>query len=513
MTSPLAAPGAPAPNWERRAYILLGLLFVWRLVFIAIAPLDLAPDEAYYWDWSRHPAWGYYSKPPLIAWINMLSSGLLPVSVFSVRLPAAIFSLLSLLAIHGLARRLFSSRTAFWAVAATVAAPGNCALGYVMTIDAPLFCFWSIALYCLWRALEDTPGHLRWWLAAALAAAFGVLAKQMMLVFLLLAPLFLLISREDRRHLSTPGPYVLTVLTLAALLPPLGWNMEHDWITFKHTAHHFESHSEGAFYLLKTSFDFISGQMLLVSPLSCFLLILLAFFLVAGFKLQGRKVRFLLLFSGISLLGFLLLSLRQRVNANWPAVFYPAGMILLAAWGNGEISSDRRFDRWRKLFIPGVLVGALFALLTYSLPFFLETSRLGGSRLDPTGEVKGWRQLALEVEKVRSELKGKEKIFLVAAKRQVVSELAFYLPDRPRVYKFPGPKNGINSQYDLWEQPTDKNGMDGLIVLNEGMSLPDELAGAFVSFRKLKELEIPLGPGGSRHYNLYVGRGLKEWPY
>src|SRR5579871_6762331 len=33
--------------------------------------LDLAPDEAHYWDWSRpeHLDWSYYSKGPLIAYL------------------------------------------------------------------------------------------------------------------------------------------------------------------------------------------------------------------------------------------------------------------------------------------------------------------------------------------------------------------------------------------------------------------------------------------------------------
>jgi hypothetical protein len=31
------------------------------------SPLDLAPDEAHYWDWSRHLDWSYYSKGPLVA--------------------------------------------------------------------------------------------------------------------------------------------------------------------------------------------------------------------------------------------------------------------------------------------------------------------------------------------------------------------------------------------------------------------------------------------------------------
>src|SRR6516162_4147232 len=32
-------------------------------------PLDLAPDEAHYWDWSRHLDWSYYSKGPLVAYL------------------------------------------------------------------------------------------------------------------------------------------------------------------------------------------------------------------------------------------------------------------------------------------------------------------------------------------------------------------------------------------------------------------------------------------------------------
>ena len=44
------------------------LLYVWLH-----CPLDLAPDEAHYWDWSRHLDWSYYSKGPLVAWLIRFS--------------------------------------------------------------------------------------------------------------------------------------------------------------------------------------------------------------------------------------------------------------------------------------------------------------------------------------------------------------------------------------------------------------------------------------------------------
>src|SRR6185295_16168384 len=45
---------------------VLLLALVVRLVVAALVPLH--PDEAYYWEWSRHLAAGYFDHPPAIAW-------------------------------------------------------------------------------------------------------------------------------------------------------------------------------------------------------------------------------------------------------------------------------------------------------------------------------------------------------------------------------------------------------------------------------------------------------------
>src|SRR6266576_1162376 len=43
---------------------------VLRIVYFGwLSPLDLSPDEAHYWDWSRHLDWSYYSKGPLVAYL------------------------------------------------------------------------------------------------------------------------------------------------------------------------------------------------------------------------------------------------------------------------------------------------------------------------------------------------------------------------------------------------------------------------------------------------------------
>jgi hypothetical protein len=47
--------------------LILGALLVIRLLALYFAETDLFFDEAQYWSWSRDLAFGYFSKPPLIA--------------------------------------------------------------------------------------------------------------------------------------------------------------------------------------------------------------------------------------------------------------------------------------------------------------------------------------------------------------------------------------------------------------------------------------------------------------
>lgn len=102
-------------RWNQRFYLLLLSVTLWRALFLFIAPLDLVPDEAYYWDRSRQLAWGYYSKSPMIAWIDALSTGIGGAHAATVRLPAIILGTVGIWALFLLARRLYNPRVAFWA--------------------------------------------------------------------------------------------------------------------------------------------------------------------------------------------------------------------------------------------------------------------------------------------------------------------------------------------------------------------------------------------------------------
>lgn len=111
---------APPPFPATRYAALL--LLAWAVVNLAymgwVCPLDLSPDEAHYWHWSRHLDWSYYSKGPLVAWLIRGSCELCGTSAFAVRLPAALSSTALLAGVFVLARDALRDGRAALAVVA-----------------------------------------------------------------------------------------------------------------------------------------------------------------------------------------------------------------------------------------------------------------------------------------------------------------------------------------------------------------------------------------------------------
>ena len=499
-------------RWNRIFYLMLGLVFIWRVVFLFVSPLDLAPDEAYYWDWGRWPAWGYYSKPPMIAWINAATRTLFGVHDWAVRLPAAIFSSGAILLLFLLARRMFDSRTAFWAGAATLAAPGSSAAGFVMTIDAPLIFFWALALYSSWRIFETKGTPWLWGGLLMLALALGMLSKQMMMIFILCIIIFLSVSAADRFRLKRPMTWAILFLPILSLLPSVLWNHRHLWITFQHTAHHFDSGKGGLLKPLATMFEFIGSQLGVVSPVTFSLLAVGGSAALFTLKRQSRENRYLLIFSVLPLYVFLLLSLRQGINPNWPAAYYPAGMIFLSAWAFGKTSEGDKLLNWKRAFLPGVYIGAVLALIVYVIAFVLGPAGLPLKLNDPTKRMRGWSDFSSIVTDYKDSLPDKDKTFIMATSRQYCAEIAFYGVDNPVTYRWPGVDGIIGTQYEIWSGPEDKKGWNALIVQETRWPLPDELVKCFREVERLKDYEVPISARDKRKFSIYVGRELVSWP-
>ena len=465
-----------------------------RLTFMQQIGLQLTPDEAYYWDWSRHLAWGYYSKPPLVAWLIALSTAKLGISEYAVRIPAVLLGGLYLVFIYYLARRLFDAQMAIWAVLAAAVSLISAVYSFVMTIDPPLLAFWAIALCLGWLAAENQ--SLKGFLFTGVAVGLGLLAKQTMIAFPVLYFVWLAWDRTKQGLLRTPGPYLMALVALVMILPNLIWNAKHDWIMFRHTSTHFQ---EQAFHLTGP-LRFLTEQAGVITPI-IFALMLLVFFIVATRpKLREQSpLLYLFVFSAVPLLLVLPLSFLRKVNANWPAPFYTSAFILVTAlclrakWPGGRERLIRR------LFLLGVLLGMVVNIVAYRLPVMPQ--KFPPKIAAILYKFYGWKEMASKVEALRP--KG---ALIITNRRDFASELAFYLPDHPQTYTFWGGR--VSSQYDLWDGLSRHLGQDAVIV-KRGWPSAKALAACFEEVKPLASWEEKLIGGRVRGVEVLWGRGLR----
>src|SRR5713226_9840134 len=135
MLVSVASPASPSHSWLW-PLLTVGLIFSsagLRIAYLVYhCPLDLAPDEAHYWDWSRHLDWSYYSKGPLVAYlihagcalVGPWSQQLTATDMLAVRLPAVICGGLLLLSLYVLTTQVYGrERLALAVVAVALTSP------------------------------------------------------------------------------------------------------------------------------------------------------------------------------------------------------------------------------------------------------------------------------------------------------------------------------------------------------------------------------------------------------
>ncbi|MBV9734661.1 MAG: glycosyltransferase family 39 protein [Acidisphaera sp.] len=373
---------APELGGGRRAWAaaLLALTLL-RLLIAALLPLS--PDEAYYWVWSRALAPGYLDHPPMVAlWIRA-GTALAGQGAFGVRLFAPLSAAAGSLLLARAAEDLLPGRRAGLTAALLLNATLLFGVGAVtMTPDTPLLFFWTASLSALARLLRT--GNAAWWLAAGAAAGLSLASKYTGVLLLGGVGVWLLVVPGARPWLKRWQCWAGLALALAIFLPTLLWNARHGWVSFvKQGGRGLVWDPAGA---LRHVGELLGGQLGLATPL-VFLLCLAG----VAWTLPRRDPpsRLLAALALVPALVFLEHALGDRVQANWPAVIYPAAAV--AAAGPGR--------PWRRLVLPAAALGAAVTLLVYvqalAAPFALPP------RLDPTLRLAGWPTLAAEVEQAR----------------------------------------------------------------------------------------------------------------
>lgn len=480
----------------------LVLVATMRLIFLAANGLDLLGDESYYWDWSRRPDWCYFSKPPMVAWLIGVFTYLMGDSTFVVRLPAVILGSIFLYYFFCTARLLYGEKTAAFALLVILATPINLLANFLMTIDPPLYCFWIMSLFYLIQGIFEEQKQA-WW-RAGFSTAAAVMSKQVALFIPVMAVVFVFAHPVLRsRYKLQIAYYLLPVFVAISIL--FIWNMQHHWVMFGHSQGHFANH-EGDNLLkhLQHARDFWFYQLLLINPAVFVAVLITGVIALIQFSTLSLQQRFLWLMGPGLLLTILLLSFTRKMQGNWPMPFYFAAILLLLDMWRYE--NRKRFWHW------ALGVGFTMVLLTSTLPLVLGLFNLQKTRWDPTNRFKSWQPVAAQIYDMRYAVQSDlENTFTVAlGHRSIASQLAFYLPDHPKVFRFQ-PSGIIESQYEVWGGPSNYIGKNAFIIGKVPVAqLPVQLTTAFASVRLLGQINDPNRIG--EVFYLYFAEHLNEWP-
>jgi dolichol-phosphate mannosyltransferase len=442
---------------DRRLMQATVLLFCLR--FLTAFLIDLSPQEAYYWNYARHPALSYFDHPPMIAWVINAGQFLLGKSELGVRFGGLLLTLLSTWLLYTLGRVWFSRRAGLWAALLFQLIPLYFVYGVLITPDVPLIFFWLLTLYSISLAVRE--GRNWAWYLAGVALGFCLLSKYS--AVFLLPSTFLLVALDCRyrQWLLRKEPYIALLIAALFFTPVILWNVEHDWVSFGFQVSDRLTHAGN--HPLKSLGEFLLLQLGVTSPaLLAGLLMLPAIPLSAALSERRLKWRFCFLFS-IPILAFLLFfSVHSRIKANWTIPGYLS--LLVAAY------PGYRYLRFNSGARTRLVAGYFLATYFYALPvlyivaIYHLTLTIPG--VPAYSFTTGWKELgeAVDNEAQAFELAGGKKVFLLGLdSHYVAAALSFYSDERREVFS----RNLIGKRalaFEFWPPKIDPVGFNALAV-------------------------------------------------
>jgi hypothetical protein len=458
-------------RWRLLAALLILVAAALHVAYLAYrCPLDLAPDEAHYWDWSRHLDWSYYSKGPLVAWLIRAGCMIFGSGALGVRIPAVVCGSLLLVSLYVLTVQVYGrERLACSVVAIALTLPVIAAGSSLMTIDSPYTCCWGWALVLGYQAaVRRAPWA---WPLAGLAVGVGILAKYTMVVWLPSLGLFLLTSSAHRGLLLRRGFWVACGVAALGCLPIVVWNAQHGWVTVYHVfrlaglmppavavaSRGPSLHWQGPLVYVGTQFALLLGYW--------FVAWAAALWAHRPWKEPDEGRRYLWWMSVPMFALFLAFSLKTKGGEpNWPVTAYVSGLVLLAGWLAHRL---RGLAGWPRRLAFGGLAAAcglglvLTAFVHRSDLAYPLLARLAGPptdeqpyplrRLDPTCRLRGWQTLGTALDEVCGQLRaeGTEPV-LAGTSWALPGEIGFYCAGHPPVYSVGRMLGERRSQYDEW---------------------------------------------------------------
>jgi len=496
-----------APIWRWGRWFLLGFLAL-RLLFWWVTFPN--PDEAYYWLWGQHPGLSYYDHPPFHSWVQGLFATGLGRSTLVLRLPNLLSTALLGWAYWQICRYLYPETGA-----------DRFGLVVLLGLSSPLFfLFLALAWHDHWlitftvlsslyfvrfadayRATGLGSKHDLW--GAALFLGLAGLCKYNA-VFVGLGFLAVILSdRQLRPLLRDRQLYLALALLLLVLSPILGWNLQHDFFSFRFYRDRTAGADQFAINWLQP-LGFLALCGLILGPIHTWAI------WVWGQQWRQRGLAIapqscypalaLWIFS-LSTLAFTSLSLVSVALYYWNILAYPLLFPLLTdVFYRPSRESPVPLTRRRPLVAAQGL--GLFAAAALVFHYtVVPITALGGAADPDSAALYGWDQIAAAV---TTQAAGLDQPLLLTTDYRSASALAYVL-DNPQVMAI----SGRIDQFDFWYDSAALDGRDAVLLGESWHPICPAHLAMFDRVDPPQTLEVRRWGRVLQTYELVTGYGFK----
>lgn len=419
--------------------MFLGLSLLKVLLVLTVQPFG---DEAFYWEESRHLAWGYSDLPPLTAWLIRLGEGVAGHGLWGMRWPFLLLgsALPWLLVLFG--RRAFDARTGWQAGLLCLCLPLAGSLGVMAMPDVPLTLAGAIAMYALLRAMDAN--RLRDWLLLGVALACCWMSHYRAAMYMLAGLLLFLLTARGRAQWRRAGFWLAMIVAALGLVPLLisNWQQHGAGISFQLLQRNpWRFHADALVQPLE--------QAVTCTPLLYACLLWTAWQCWRR-RHQGGPWDVLALMSLTFIVVYFVAGLfadNERFHVHWPLPGYLPLLVALPALLRQEgIRAWRAIAVWGGVFALLLQVAGLIYLGFAAYPNLAKA--VGVMRIVPTAFV-GWRESANAAARQLAE----QPALLVADNFMMAAELDFQFDGKRAIYTLDNPLNvkyGRAPQLAIW---------------------------------------------------------------
>lgn len=400
----------------RLALLTILAVTLWRVVMLYFNTTDLFVDEAQYWFWGQNLDFGYYSKPPMIAWVVRLFNALAGSdSTFWIRLSAPLFHMATALVLMRASRRIAGPEIEPWVGVTFTTLPAVSLSSTLVSTDTIQILFVSIAIWAFFGLNKRASATEALILGISLGLAF--LTKYSVL-FMLPGVAVAMVTLTSAR-VAWRDVIIAAIAGAIVVSPNLLWNLSHDIATVRHTEAiaHWDGGGKdaGILFHLRSGLEFLAAQFGVVGPVIFFAMLWATWRMFRGASSALEKK---LIWLSVPIVALITMqALFAKAYANWAVTAYSAGTIL-AVW----MLKDTKRGLTTSLIINGIP-----AILLPILTVFAGDLKL------PNGELVMKRYVGRSAISLKvADVAGQAHLdTIVADNRDILADLFYTLKGKP----------------------------------------------------------------------------------